>query len=176
CGPACHPRHPSAGPDFFCARAVISKDEESSRRRSPGFTATGFVFILLAHLVAAATLLAQPPAEPGKSFRPDDLVEIVNLDTTIRLDIRYATTNNFMHRPMYAEARAFLQRPAAKALVSAGRALRKKGYGLLVFDGYRPWAVTKKFWDETPPEKHNFVADPQKGSKHNRGCAVDLSL
>jgi zinc D-Ala-D-Ala dipeptidase len=55
-------------------------------------------------------------------------------------------------------------------------ALRKDGYGLLVFDGYRPWSVTKIFWDVTPPEKREFVADPAKGSKHNRGCAVDLSL
>ena len=84
--------------------------------------------------------------------------------------------NNFMGRPMYSRAQAFLQRPAAEALVRVHRALRAKGYGLLVFDGYRPWAVTKKFWDETPPEKRSFVADPKKGSKHNRGCAVDLSL
>ena len=104
------------------------------------------------------------------------LVEIVRLDSTIRLDIRYATANNFMGRPMYAQARAFLQRPAAEALLRVHRALRAKGYGVLVFDGYRPWAVTKKFWDETPPEKHAFVADPKKGSKHNRGCAVDLTL
>jgi D-alanyl-D-alanine dipeptidase len=104
------------------------------------------------------------------------LVEIAQLDSTIRLDIRYATANNFMGRPMYAQARAFLQRPAAEALLRVHHALRAKGYGVLVFDGYRPWAVTKKFWDETPPEKHSFVADPKKGSKHNRGCAVDLSL
>jgi D-alanyl-D-alanine dipeptidase len=77
---------------------------------------------------------------------------------------------------MYAVARAYLQHPAALALLRVNKRLDKKGYGLLVFDAYRPWSVTKKFWDETPPEKHNFVADPQKGSKHNRGCAVDLSL
>jgi len=60
--------------------------------------------------------------------------------------------------------------------VRAHRALRAKGYGLLIFDGYRPWRVTKLFWEVTPPEKHEFVADPAKGSKHNRGCAVDLSM
>ena len=68
------------------------------------------------------------------------------------------------------------QRPAAEALVRAHRNLKKEGYGLLVFDGYRPWAVTKVFWDLTPEDKKDFVADPRKGSKHNRGCAVDLSL
>jgi zinc D-Ala-D-Ala dipeptidase len=104
------------------------------------------------------------------------LVEVVRLDSTIHLDVRYATANNFMGRPMYSRAQAFLQRPAAEALVRVARALRAQGYGLLVFDGYRPWAVTKKFWDETPPAKRSFVANPKKGSKHNRGCAVDLSL
>ena len=116
-----------------------------------------------------------PPKEPGP-FRASDLVELVTLDPTITLDIRYATANNLAGRAVYPEARAFLQRPAAEALVRAHRALAPRGYGLLVFDGYRPWRVTKLFWDVTPPEKHEFVADPAKGSKHNRGCAVDLSM
>ena len=116
-----------------------------------------------------------PPRESG-TFRQADLVELVALDPTIRLDVRYATANNFVGRPVYSEARAFLQRPAAEALVLAHRALREQGYGLLVFDGYRPWAVTKLFWDVTPPGKRDFVANPRQGSKHNRGCAVDLSL
>ena len=115
------------------------------------------------------------PVEKG-TFREADLVELVTLDSTIKLDIRYATANNFMGRKMYTQARAFLQRPAAKALVQAHRTLRSLGYGLLVFDGYRPWSVTKTFWDETPTSKRKFVANPRKGSKHNRGCAVDLSL
>jgi zinc D-Ala-D-Ala dipeptidase len=115
------------------------------------------------------------PREAGR-FRQPDLVELIKLDATIKLDIRYATANNFVGKPVYQEARAFLQRPAAEALVRAQRKLKAQGYGLLIFDGYRPWAITKLFWDITPPEKHNFVANPAKGSKHNRGCAVDLSL
>lgn len=115
------------------------------------------------------------PRARGK-FRQPDLVELVKLDPTLKLDIRYATANNFTGRPVYTEARAFLQRPAAAALLRAQRKLKAQGYGLLIFDGYRPWAITKLFWDITPPEKRNFVADPAKGSKHNRGCAVDLSL
>ena len=115
------------------------------------------------------------PVEAG-TFREPDLVELSELDPTIRLDIRYATEDNFTGRPVYTEARAFLQRPAAEALVSAHRKLKPHGYGALVFDGYRPWSVTKLFWDVTPPAQRNFVADPRKGSKHNRGCAVDLSL
>ena len=116
-----------------------------------------------------------PPVEPGK-FRQPDLVELVKLDPTIKLDIRYATANNFVGRPLYTEARAFLQKPATEALQRAHQKLRQQGYGLLIFDGYRPWAITKLFWDVTPPSLHNFVADPRKGSKHNRGCAIDLSL
>jgi zinc D-Ala-D-Ala dipeptidase len=69
-----------------------------------------------------------------------------------------------------------LQRPAAEAMTRASRKLREKGYGLLVFDGYRPWSVTKIFWDSTPQDKKRFVADPSQGSRHNRGCAVDLTL
>src|SRR5437773_10538308 len=85
-----------------------------------------------------------PPREAGQ-FRNAELVDIAKLDPTIRLDIRYATTNNFMHRAMYGHPRAFLQRPAAEALVRAHQALKAKGYGLIVFDAYRPWSVTKAF-------------------------------
>jgi len=116
-----------------------------------------------------------PPKENGP-FREPELVELVLLDSSLRLDIRYATSHNLVGRPVYTESRAFLQRPAAEALVRANRSLKQKGYGLLIFDGYRPWSVTKIFWDITPPEKHEFVANPAEGSKHNRGCAVDLSL
>src|SRR2546423_31665 len=82
-----------------------------------------------------------PPKEHGE-FKPPELVELIKLDPTIRLDIKYATTNNFLHRPVYRQARAFLQRPAAEALVRANQSLRARGYGLVVFDGYRPWSVT----------------------------------
>lgn len=120
-------------------------------------------------------LAAKPPVEPG-AFRRADLVELVALDPTIRLDIRYATSHNFLGTPLYSQARAFLQRPAAEALVRVHRALARDGYGLLVHDAYRPWYVTRLFWDATPADKHEFVADPAKGSRHNRGCAVDLTL
>ena len=76
----------------------------------------------------------------------------------------------------YEESRAFLQRPAAEALVRVHRRLSEHGYGLLIHDAYRPWFVTKMFWDATPDELKRFVANPQKGSRHNRGCAVDLTL
>ncbi|HEX8659107.1 MAG TPA: M15 family metallopeptidase [Hymenobacter sp.] len=119
--------------------------------------------------------VAKPPQEIGE-FKASELVELIKLDPTIKLDIRYATSQNFAGRPVYSEARAFLQRPAAEALVRANKALEPLGYRLLVFDAYRPWSVTKLFWDITPKEKKEFVANPKKGSRHNRGCAVDVSL
>ena len=120
-------------------------------------------------------LAATPPAEAG-DFRRPDLVELTSLDPTIKLDIRYATTRNFLGTPLYSQARAFLQRPAAEALARVQKSLAAEGYGLLVHDAYRPWYVTKIFWDATPSDKHEFVADPASGSRHNRGCAVDLTL
>jgi zinc D-Ala-D-Ala dipeptidase len=123
----------------------------------------------------AAALAAKPPEETGP-FRKPDLVELVTLDPAIHLDIRYAQSNNFLSTPVYTQARAFLQRPAAEALLRVLRKLQPLGYGLLIHDAYRPWYVTKIFWDATPPKDHIFVADPEKGSRHNRGCAVDLTL
>ncbi|MFH1765821.1 MAG: M15 family metallopeptidase [Gemmatimonadota bacterium] len=123
----------------------------------------------------AEALASLPPVEEG-DFLPADLVEVVNLNPTIRLDVRYASTNNFMGEVFYSSPRAFLQRPAAEAVVRAHEWLRERGYGLLIHDGYRPWYVTKMFWDATPEALRNFVADPASGSRHNRGCAVDLTL
>lgn len=133
-------------------------------------------FCLAAGLAAASAFAQDGPPKESRPFREPDLVEIVRLDPTIHLDVRYATAKNLLGRPVYSEARAFLQRPAAEALVRVNRALKEEGYGLVVFDGYRPWSVTKMFWDATPADKKIFVADPKKGSRHNRGCAVDLSL
>ncbi|HEY3221779.1 MAG TPA: M15 family metallopeptidase [Gemmatimonadales bacterium] len=116
-----------------------------------------------------------PPAESGAFLAPD-LVEPARLDSTIHLEIRYATTNNFLGSVFYSSVHAFLQRPAAAALVRAARVLRPLGYGLLIHDAYRPWYVTKVFWDATPPASRWLVADPAQGSKHNRGAAVDITL
>lgn len=128
-------------------------------------------------LAFAIPVLAQngPPVEAGP-FRAPDLVELTVLEPGIRLDVRYARSDNFLGRPVYSEARAFLQRPAAEAVARVHRKLAGKGFGLMVFDGYRPWAVTKAFWDATPEDKRLFVADPMRGSRHNRGCSVDLTL
>ena len=133
--------------------------------------------IALCLCVSVAVVSAQegPPKDP-KATRTADLVELVKLDPTIKLDIRYAGSNNFLGKPVYKEARAFLQRPAAEALLAAHKDLARAGYGLMIHDGYRPWAITKLFWDMTTGFQREFVADPKTGSKHNRGCAVDLTI
>jgi zinc D-Ala-D-Ala dipeptidase len=124
----------------------------------------------------ASSIVTPTPTPTPQIAAKNGLVELVKLDDTIKLDIRYATKNNFVGREIYKEARAFLQRPAAESLVRIHQNLKKQGFGLVIFDGYRPLAATKLFWEVTPPSKKKFVANPKNGSRHNRGCAVDLSL
>jgi D-alanyl-D-alanine dipeptidase len=150
----------------FAAMALLAQDRPRIFRITP---------VRPVAELRSEALAAQPPHEAGDFLRPD-LVDVASLDPLIKLDIRYATTDNFLSTPVYTVARAYLQRPAAQALARAHRDLVTQGYGLLIFDGYRPWYVTRIFWDATPPDKHEFVADPAKGSRHNRGCAVDLTL
>jgi D-alanyl-D-alanine dipeptidase len=152
---------------LFCAALLVAQEpQKQSFRITP---------VRPVEELRAEALAAQPPAERGQ-FRKPELVELVTHDPTIKLDIRYAGANNFLGARMYSEARAFLQRPAAEALVRVHHRLKPMGYGLIIHDGYRPWYVTKMFWEATPADKHEFVADPKEGSRHNRGCAVDLSL
>lgn len=120
-------------------------------------------------------LAATPPAADGGTRAPE-LVDITSLDSTIRLDVRYASDNNFLGTQVYERPRALLQRPAAEALARANRVLRPLRYTLLVHDAYRPWYVTKVFWDATPDSLRWLVANPASGSKHNRGAAVDVTL
>jgi D-alanyl-D-alanine dipeptidase len=120
-------------------------------------------------------LAMKPPVETG-TFTVADLVELAPLDSTIQFDLRYATENNFLGVKLYESGRAFLQRPAAAAFARANKNLRRLGYTLLVHDAYRPWYVTRIFWDATPPDKQWMVANPAQGSRHNRGVAVDVTL
>lgn len=102
------------------------------------------------------------------------LVEIKKYISGIALDIRYATINNFAHHQMYPQARAFARQPVVIAIKQVEAALKLQGLGLKIYDAYRPYAVTVKFYDLI--KDTDFVADPAKGSKHNRGCAVDLTI
>ena len=102
------------------------------------------------------------------------LVDLENLIPDIVLDIRYASTNNFTHEIIYKSPKAFVRQPVADALVKIQTELKEQGLGLKIFDAYRPYAATVRFYEVYPDT--NFVAAPWKGSVHNRGCAVDLTL
>ena len=102
------------------------------------------------------------------------LIDLEKFIPGIKLDVRYATKNNFFGAAVYEVEKAFLRLPAAKALKKVQQELNKKGLGLKIFDAYRPYSVTVKFYEKYPDT--NFVASAWKGSLHNRGCAVDLTV
>jgi D-alanyl-D-alanine dipeptidase len=144
--------------------------------------------ILALLLFAACSSTAIPPNEYGLRVVPDRatyerlaahdadkrLVDVTSVDPTIRLDVRYATANNILKRQLYPVARVYLRAPAARALADAQRELAAVGVGIKVFDGYRPYRVTRQLWE--PLKNPDYAADPAKGSRHNRGAAVDLTL
>lgn len=105
-----------------------------------------------------------------------ELANLEELESTLKFDVRYARADNFFGRVVYTQPRAFLLKHVAEDLLNVHLALRPYGYGLLIFDGYRPWSVTKLFWDESDDHNRQFLANPESGSSHNRGCAVDLSM
>lgn len=115
-----------------------------------------------------------PPVSP-EATATSELVDLSAYDPRLKFDIRYATANNFMGKTIYPKAIALLQKPAAEALKKAHDRLLAQGYGLLVFDAYRPWSVTRAMWDQHPLYR-DYLADPLRGSRHNRGCAIDLTL
>ena len=123
----------------------------------------------------AEAIAAKPPVEEGE-FRPPDLVDLAVLESPLRFDIRYATSDNFMGAVFYEEPRAFLQRIVAEDVLRVNEELVGEGLGLVVYDAYRPWFVTKMFWDATPVSLRHFVAPPTSGSRHNRGAAIDVGL
>jgi D-alanyl-D-alanine dipeptidase len=106
---------------------------------------------------------------------PDnELLDLRKLIPDAKFDVRYATADNLIKRPLYPSADVFLRKPAALAIKKAHENLKKQGYGLVFFDGYRPYEVTVLFYEVV--KDTTFVADPHKGSKHNRGMAMDLSM
>ena len=104
------------------------------------------------------------------------LVDLKKLDDEFQLDIRYASTNNFMRSKFYKNERAFFNMSAANKLIEAKNDLKELGYGIIIYDAYRPWFVTKMFWEGTPENLKHFVANPENGSSHNKGCAIDIGL
>lgn len=104
----------------------------------------------------------------------EPLVDIQRVDPRIQIDIRYATSSNFMHRPLYPVARCLLRESVARRLSRVQEDLSKTGLGLKIHDGYRPLSIQRQMWAVMPDDR--YVADPAKGSRHNRGAAVDVTL
>lgn len=104
-------------------------------------------------------------------------MELIDLEKSIPgivLDIRYATTDNFTKQVIYTEPRAFARKPVAEALKQVQDSLVRLGLGIKIYDAYRPYTATVKFYEVYPDT--NFVANPRYGSRHNRGCAIDITL
>ena len=120
--------------------------------------------------------LINPPQQVAQAPLPYDarLIDIRKVNSKIALDIRYATTNNFLKRKLYPTARCVLRGAAARRLSQVQQDLEKKGFGLKVYDCYRPLSVQKLMWKVKPDSR--YVANPANGSRHNRGAAVDLTL
>ena len=142
---------------------------------------------LVLFLAACATAPAIAPNRYGLAVVPDLATyerlarvepdkQLVDLSTIpgIVLDIRYATANNFMKQQLYPVAKAYLRAPAARALANIQAELAPLGLGLKIYDAYRPYSITEKMWE--PIKNEDYVANPAKGSRHNRGAAVDLTL
>jgi D-alanyl-D-alanine dipeptidase len=135
---------------------------------------------LFALLLIAAACAATPHPPVVRSVAEYDRLVAADPDkrlveiTDIPRDVRYATSNNFMHAKLYPVSKVLLRRPAAIALHEVERELARDGLGLKIFDGYRPYRVTVRMWKRI--RNPDFVADPAKGSRHNRGAAVDLTL
>lgn len=144
------------------------------------------LLLLTISLNACAQKNAQNPSgltivNDYKTYKSDlkvnpknELIEIKKAIPSVVLDIRYATKNNFMKEVMYKQPMAFARKPVVEQLKKIQSILNKKGYGLKIFDAYRPYAITIAFWEKASDK--SFVANPAKGSKHNRGCAVDLTI
>jgi zinc D-Ala-D-Ala dipeptidase len=127
------------------------------------------------HREARAKASARPDIQ-SVTFKANGLTDLMAFASLLSFDIRYATANNFMGKPLYKYARALLVQPAAEALVSAAESAKADGYRIAIYDAYRPLSVTQAMWDATPRHLRNYVANPAKGSKHNRGAAVDVTL
>lgn len=137
-------------------------------------------FIVLVYSATAQYKYGLTPVtlpEYREHVKKDPSKELIDLEQFIpgvKMDIRYATTNNFTGEKIYPLAKAYARRPVAMALKAAQEEFRKHGYGIKIFDAYRPYAATVKFYEVYPDS--TFVASPWRGSRHNRGCAIDMTL
>ncbi len=125
-------------------------------------------------LATASAPPAQPLPPPPPDYDTAQWTEVVRLDSSILIDMKYATTENFVEEQMYDCSRCFLRPEVARAVVRVHQSLHEQGLGLKMLDCFRPRPVQWQLWEKVPDPR--YVADPRKGSMHNRGAAVDLTL
>ena len=133
---------------------------------------SGIQFLFMLALTVSIALLIHPLN--AAQLNPTVFVDIRSINPRIALDIRYATTNNFVKQKLYPEARCILRASVAQQLSQVQTQLEKRGLGLKAYDCYRPLSVQRRLWEILPDSR--YVADPATGSRHNRGAAVDLTV
>jgi zinc D-Ala-D-Ala dipeptidase len=141
----------------------------------PGMNVAGPLAVASTPSIAPSSA-SSPPPHLMNNLLPNDyrLIDITTIAPDIQLDMRYATANNFLKQVVYSKARCLLRDPVARSLQRAQANLKTKGYGLKLYDCYRPLSVQKAMWKIFPDGR--YVANPATGSRHNRGAAVDLTL
>ena len=173
CQPTATQKQPESKPIALPKKPVVSPEKDTTTASMPMPKDT----VEIKPLPVAPRKVEEKSAQQPKSattFDAKKWTEVIDLDPTIALDLRYATTNNFMEEKVYECGRCFLRPAVAKAIVQAHQELQKQGLGLKMFDCYRPRPIQWKLWNKVPNPK--YVADPRKGSMHNRGSAIDLTI
>ena len=125
-------------------------------------------FLALAAFLACASIQASPQSAP--------LVDVRSIAPGIRVDLRYSRADNAFRHRLYAGNVALLREPVARRLARVQARLQRRGYGLLIWDAYRPFSVQQRMWRLNRKSHSRYLANPRKGSKHNRGAAIDLTL
>ena len=118
----------------------------------------------------------QPIDQIAKKMVDKGLVDVAEWDGSIVVDLKYATEDNFTGGRLYDSSRCYLRKGTALKLIAANRAFKKMGYRIKIYDAYRPYSVQKILWQKVAKKYRMYIADPQTGSRHNRGVAVDMTL
>jgi D-alanyl-D-alanine dipeptidase len=155
---------------MFCTLGIVSCKKEVKEKHEivlPSIESVKDTVLVLPEV-------KEPKENNSETTKDTSFVNIETLSSDFVLDLKYATTDNFLKQKVYDCPECFLRISTAKALVKANQELIKKGFRIKLYDCYRPLDVQKKMWKILPGT--NYVANPKKGSKHNRGAAVDLTL
>ncbi|MEM0991725.1 MAG: M15 family metallopeptidase [Bacteroidota bacterium] len=159
---------------FFISCALLACQPKATEKSSEqAVQAEDSTLVIAQQQVATDSIVAEVP-RIEYDYDTTKWTDVAISDASIVMDLRYATTNNFVESKMYDCGRCFLRPAVAKAIVAAHQKLQQDSLGLKMFDCYRPRPIQWKLWEKVPDPR--YVADPRKGSMHNRGGAVDLTI